>query len=93
MTVTEIFGTDQLETLGERLRRRLEPGRGERPGRPSDPTWTVQRKLSMKEETLAMLERAADAMSNDKRRVSPMQIAALLIEDATHGLAKQLNKN
>ena len=82
---------EPLNALGERLRSRLEPGRGERPGRPSDPSWTVQRKLSMNEETLALLEQAADAVSNDERRVSPMQIAALLIEDATQGIAKQLN--
>lgn len=91
MTATEDLGTDTLETLGARLRQRLEPGRGERPGRPSDPSWTIQRKLSMNEQTLALLEQAADAVSNDERRVSPMQIAALLIEDATQGIAKQLS--
>lgn len=91
MTLAEKSGTDQLRSLGERLRKRLEPGQGERPGRPSDPTWTLQRKLSMKEQTLEMLMKAAEAVSTDERRVSPMQIAALLIEDATHGLAKQLN--
>jgi len=93
MTATENLGADQLKALGARLRQRLEPGRGERPGRPSDPSWTVQRKLSMNEETLALLEQAADAVSNDERRVSPMQIAALLIEDATQGIAKQLDGN
>ena len=82
-----------LHAFGDRLRQRLEPGRGERPGRPSDPTWTVQRKLSMSEQTLQTLASAADAVSTDERRVSPMQIAALLIEDATQGLAKQLKEN
>ena len=85
--------TDGLGALGDRIRQRLKPGKGDRPGRPSDPTWTVQQKLSMNEETLALLELAADAVSTDERRVSPMQIAALLIEDATQGIAKQLNKN
>ena len=47
----------------------------------------------MNEETLAMLEQAAEAVSTEERRGSPMQIAALLIEDATHGLAEQLNGN
>lgn len=84
---------EELSALGERLRQRLEPGRGERPGRPSDPTWTIQRKLSMNEQTLEMLVKAADVVSTDERRVSPMQIAALLIEDATQGLASQLNGN
>lgn len=93
MTLSIKDATDDLGALGERIRGRLEPGRGERPGRPSDPTWTVQRKLSMNEETLSVLEQAADAISTEERRVSPMQIAALLIEDATQGIAKQLKGN
>ena len=83
---------DELAELGQRIRQRLEPGTGERPGRPSDPSWMVQRKLSMSAETLAMLEHAASAVSTEERRVSPMQIAALLIEDATQGIAKQLDE-
>ncbi len=93
MTLATQSGADQLDVLGDRLRQRLEPGRGERPGRPSDPSWTVQRKLSMNEQTLQILVLAADAVSTDERRVSPMQIAALLIEDATHDLAEQLEEN
>lgn len=93
MRTSENLGTDQLKALGERLRQRLEPGRGERPGRPSDPSWTLQRKLSMNEKTLALLQRAADAVSNNERRVSPMQIAALLIEDATQEIAEQFDGN
>jgi len=93
MTLATDSSTDQLSVLGDRLRQRLEPGRGERRGRPSDPTWTVQRKLSMNEQTLEILVLAADAVSTDERRVSPMQIAALLVEDATRGLAKQLNES
>ena len=93
MTLATQSGADQLDVLGDRLRQRLEPGRGERPGRPSDPSWTVQRKLSMNEQTLQILALAADAVSTDERRVSPMQIAALLIEDATHELAEQLEEN
>ncbi|QDT64746.1 hypothetical protein V22_19870 [Calycomorphotria hydatis] len=93
MTIDVSIDTNTIEILGERLRQRLKPGRGERPGRPSDPTWTVQRKLSMTDTTLALLEQTAEAVSTDERRVSPMQIAALLIEDATQGIAKQLNRN
>ncbi len=47
----------------------------------------------MNEHTLEVLALAAHAISTDERRVSPMQIAALLIEDATQGLAKQLNED
>lgn len=93
MTSTMISGKDQLKALGERLRKRLEPGRGERPGRPSDPTWTIQRKLSMNADTLSTLEIIAKDISSEERQVSPMQITALLIEDATHGLVEQLKQN
>lgn len=79
-----------LVILSQRLRKRLEPSRGERPGRPSDPSWRVQRKLPMSESTLQILEQVAEEASSDERRVSPMQIAALLVEDAVKGLAEQL---
>lgn len=93
MTMTANSDTAQLQAIGERLRQRLEPGRGERLGRPSDPTWTIQRKLSMNEQTLEILGKAAKAVSTNERQVSPMQVAALLIEDATQGLAELLNRN
>lgn len=74
--------SEALIELGQRLRSRLSPGKGERPGRPSDPTWTIQRKVSMSIGTLSTLERVAAALSTEDRRVSPMQVAALLVEDA-----------
>lgn len=76
--------------FGQRLRARLAPGRGERPGRPSDPSWTLQRKLSMSQDTLETLEYLAQAMSTDERRVSPMQVAALLVEDAAHAALENI---
>jgi hypothetical protein len=92
MATLSHFGTDHLSELGERIRGRLEPSKGERPGRPSDPSWTVQRKLSMSDETLRTLEAVAESVSTEARRVSPMQIAALLIEDATQGLQSETNE-
>lgn len=71
-----------VESLGHSIRQRLEPGRGQRPGRPSDPLWVVQRKVSMMESTLRQLEEVASQISDDRRRVSPMQIAAVLLEEA-----------
>lgn len=91
-TALDSDGTD-LTLLGQRLRERLEPSRGERPGRPSDPSWRVQRKLPMNESTLQILERAAENASSDERRVSPMHIAALLVEDAAKGIAEQLRED
>lgn len=79
----------RLSKLGRRLRSRLAPGQGERPGRPSDPSWTVERKHSMSEETLAMLEQFAEALSTNKRRVSPMQVAALLVDDAAKSVGER----
>ena len=93
MTEASSLGTwepDTLESFGQRLRSRFAPGQGERPGRPSDPTWTVQRKLSMNEETLVTLETVAESLSTDERRVSPMQVAALLVEDAVERLLTEL---
>lgn len=81
----------EFTRFGVRLRRRLAPGQGERPGRPSDPSWTMQRKLSMSPETLAVLEELADVLSTDERRVSPMQVASLLVEDAAGRLAAKIN--
>ena len=80
---------ESLSELGLRLRSRLSPGHGERPGRPSDPNWTVQRKLSMSEKTLAILERLAEDLSTSERRVSPMQVAAILVEDAAIAMRNQ----
>jgi hypothetical protein len=83
---------ENLSDLGLRLRSRLSPGQGERPGRPSDPNWTVQRKLSMSEKTLAILEQLAEDLSTSERRVSPMQVAALLVEDAATAVRNHSKK-
>jgi len=40
----------------------------------------------MSEETLEKLEELARALSTNERRVSPMQVAALLVEDAVRAI-------
>jgi hypothetical protein len=93
MTATTVRVTwegDRLASFGERLRRRLAPGQGERPGRPSDPSWTVQRKLSMNPGTLAALERLAEELTTPERSVSPMQVAAMLVEESAERLSADL---
>ena len=91
-TATRSVDTVQGEftRFGARLRRRLAPGQGERPGRPSDPSWTLQRKVSMSPGTLDALEQLAGSLSTDQRRVSPMQVASLLVEDAAGRLAAKI---
>jgi hypothetical protein len=73
------FGMSRLAAI---LRARLEPSQGRRPGRPSDPLWTVQRKVPMSQETLERLTQLAASISTAERRVSPMQVAAQLLEDS-----------
>jgi hypothetical protein len=73
------FGMARLAAV---LRARLEPGQGRRPGRPSDPGWVHQRKVPMSEETLARLTHLAASMSTAERKVSPMQVAAQLLEES-----------
>lgn len=68
--------------LAESLRARLEPGKGKRPGRPSNPNWTKRSKVPMAEVTETRLEELAKILSDDNRKVSPMQVAAQLLEEA-----------
>ena len=92
MTDAAVLGTWDVDwaQFGQRLRARLAPGQGERPGRPSDPTWTVQRKFPMSAQTLAVLESLAEQFSTPQRRVSPMQVAAMLVAEAAKAAAEQI---
>jgi len=71
------FGMSRLAAI---LRARLEPSQGRRPGRPSDPLWIIQRKVPMSQETLERLTQLAESISTAERKVSPMQVAAQLLE-------------
>ena len=42
-------GAFGMARLGEILAERLQPSRGRRPGRPSDPSWVAQGKVPMSE--------------------------------------------
>jgi hypothetical protein len=77
------FGMAQLAQL---LHRRLTPGQGQRPGRPSDTTWDSRSKVPMSEATKQHLIELAHRMSTPQRRISPMQVAAQLLEDAIRGV-------
>ena len=76
-------GAFGVARLAQSLRGRLEPGRGKRPGRPSNPRWSKRSKVPLAEETEERLVQLARMLSDEHRRVSPMQVAAQILEEAT----------
>ncbi|MBV8203138.1 MAG: hypothetical protein JOZ15_21190 [Acidobacteria bacterium] len=76
-------GAFGMAVLANTLRRRLEPSLGKRPGRPSDPAWSKRPKVPMAPETERRLKELASLLSDGERQVSPMQVAALILENAT----------
>jgi hypothetical protein len=50
-------------------------------GRPTDPKWTVSRRIPFAPETWDALNVIAERLSSDDRKVAPAQVAAALIED------------
>jgi hypothetical protein len=72
------FGILQLQAeLADRLR----APSGAKAGRPSDPECTIRRLVGFRPETWQALAEIAAQASTPRRRVSPGQVAALLIED------------
>jgi hypothetical protein len=67
-----------LELAAEVSQRFKSPAGG---GRATDPRWTVKRLIPMRPDTLRRLQEVADEVSRRlKRRVEPLQLAAILIE-------------
>lgn len=79
------FGAARLAAI---LHTRLAPSSGLRPGRPTDPNWVRHPKVPMSEETFKRLEDLADDLSTPERRISPMQVAAQLLESSVEQLAE-----
>ncbi len=73
------FGMARLAHLKHQ---RLTPGQGDRPGRPTDSIWESRPKVPMSQATRQRLAVIAEAMSTPQRQVSPMQVAAQLLEEA-----------
>jgi hypothetical protein len=73
------FGMARLARI---LHEQLTPARGERPGRPTNPAWTIRPKVPMSKKTARTLASLAKAMSTPERKVSPMQVAAQLLQEA-----------
>jgi hypothetical protein len=76
------FGAARLAQIVTALRARLQPSRGIRPGRPTAKDWVVRSKVPMRLGTRRKLRRLARQMSTTERKVSPMQVAAQLLEEA-----------
>ncbi len=68
--------------LAEILRQRLEPAPGRRPGRPTYAGWDRRPKVPMSSRTEAKLAQLAGLASSTERKVSPIQVAAQLLEEA-----------
>jgi hypothetical protein len=76
------FGAARLAHVIHALRERLQPSRGRRPGRPTSKDWGLRSKVPMSPATRTKLRRLAQQMSTAQRKVSPMQVAAQLLEEA-----------
>jgi hypothetical protein len=76
------FGAARLSRIVEAMPSRLEPGQGRRPGRPTDPNWVRHPKVPMSDLTKQRLTRLAEQVSRGGRKVSPMQLAARILEEA-----------
>jgi len=58
-------------------------------GRPTDPNWNVQRLVPFSDAHWRQLVELAERLSTDERKVSPGQLAAILIDRALSGMAEQ----
>jgi hypothetical protein len=83
------FGAARLAQCVEKLQARLVPGQGKRAGRPSDVSWVRHPKVPMSDATRRRLLRLAERASATGRKVSPMQIAAHILEEALAGVPEQ----
>lgn len=77
----------KIGQLSDSLQARLTPGVGQRHGRPTDASWVQRPKVPMSEETVRRLRHLADMTSSSERRISPMQVAAQILEVAVCELA------
>jgi hypothetical protein len=62
-----------------------------RGGRPSDPAWTVVRKVPMRPETWSELDRCAHELKAQNVRVSAGQVAAIALERGLQFVSKREN--
>ncbi len=78
-------GPLDLIQLKAELRRRLRSSGG----RPSDPEWSIRRLIPFKQDKWTELELQAERCSVQGQRVSPSQLAAVLIERGLQDLSSE----
>jgi hypothetical protein len=83
------FGASRLGAIVQQLRSRLIPSQGRRAGRPTDAKWVHHPKVPMTQATERRLARLAARASSKGRKISPMQLAAQILESAVAGLTEQ----
>ena len=75
------FGAARLGQIVADLQTELTPSRGKRPGRPTRSSWSRRPKIPMSKSTERRLIALARKASTSDRKISPMQLAARLLED------------
>lgn len=76
------FGAARLGKIVADLQQKLVPSHGKRPGRPTKSEWIRRPKVPMSKQTERRLIELAKQASTPTRRISPMQLAARLLEEA-----------
>jgi hypothetical protein len=61
-------------------------------GRPTDPSWTVSRRIPFSSDTWEALNVIANKLSSDDRKISPAQVAARLVERSVETGAEALDR-
>ncbi len=79
------FGAARLMHVVQELRRSLTPGQGRRPGRPTRQEWVHRPKVPMSTATKQRLTALAQKASTPERKVTPVQVAAEILEQAVAG--------
>jgi hypothetical protein len=86
------FGAARLAHIIGQLRARLVPGQGVRAGRPTDARWVRHPKVPMSAATERRLIRLAEEASTAERKISPMQLAAQILEDTLAGMPDERHR-
>lgn len=84
-----VVGPVGAARLAAIMSERLQPSSGKRMGRPSNPAWIRREKVPMRDETVQRLQELAESISKKGRKVSPMQVAAQLLEQSLEQVTRE----